>query len=145
MLFYTWINHHTCVGATGDVVAQISTDILETGGRRILLEHSRGLGMRFRLRGTWDTGEIATLRQESLTVSRLAAEINDTSYLLERSWMIQKSRYILNADSGELVGRTFPRVDGTMDVRVDRSIDVLSAMFLTYGAMAVDVPQVLKM
>lgn len=145
MRYYTWINHSTCVGAAGDVVAQVSADILEASGRRILLEHSRGLGMRFRLRGTWDTGEIATLRQESLTVSRLGAEIGDTSYVLERSWMIQKSRYIINSESGAMIGRTFPRVDGTMDVRVDPAVDLLTIMFLTYGAMAVDVPHTLKM
>lgn len=123
------------------LIAQVRSDVLIMGQRRLLIEYSPGPQF-FTVRATSDDGKLYRMVQQGFTVSHLQAHCDGRTYTLDRTNWWSKQREIVNS-ANHTVATVRPLISGKVEVMDGPAIDEspsLDLIFMTWGLVLVDSP-----
>lgn len=143
----TWLWHANELHDNhGGLLAVVRSDVIYTDDERILVEYSPG-PLRFSCRATTADGEVITVRQPGLTISRLDAHCGDRTYELARRTIWRKEREIRlpdpNTGSSRVAVVVRPKSSGDVEVVDGEGSDLMplrDAIVLSWACVLVDAP-----
>ncbi|AIG64500.1 hypothetical protein CATYP_07775 [Corynebacterium atypicum] len=133
----SWVWHgNELVGPVGRL-AQVRSDVVYVADERALVEYERG--RRFRMRATATSGDVFTVVQRGLTVSRLAACCQGRDYDVDRVSVWRKERRVFS--HGKEVGQILPRISGKVEILgpiVAGEVPLIDAVVISWACVLVD-------
>ncbi|MDY6050752.1 MAG: hypothetical protein SPI77_09455 [Corynebacterium sp.] len=121
-------------GRLADPAIEVST------GDRILLDPVKSF-LHLRLTGSpADSGEVWSVAQKGLTVTKLVADCAGRNYTLNRPRLTTMRREIRSVEAGSVVAVAKPAARGELQVFVSDEVPTADLAFMTWALTLVDVP-----